>query len=531
MENFFKSLGILSKNTISHVCINATPAHLIEDAIKSGRGSLSKDGALVVRTGKYTGRAAKDKFVVKNKITEKTVWWENDCNVMTPENFEKLRLKVVDHLNKSSHLYFCENSVGAHPTHNISIRLLTTGASHALFASYMFREKVREFGEGDFVILHAPEVELNPVEFNTKSEACIVTCFERKMVIIVGTYYAGELKKSIFSAMNFILPPKGILPMHAGANKGHGTSDISVFFGLSGTGKTTLSTDDGKMLIGDDEHGLSDSGVFNFEGGCYAKTIKLKEESEPGIWKACNRFGTLLENVVMGPHNRTLDFDDATLSENGRSSYPLRFIDEIEPSSNAGIPNNIFFLTADAFGVLPPVSKLTRDQAMFYFVLGYTAKVAGTEAGIKEPQAAFSPCFGAPFMLRHPSEYAELLGRFLDKYKIQVWLINTGWTGGAYGVGHRYPIKTTRTIIRSIQKGGLLSTAVEKDPIFGLFIPAAVEGVQMKELFPQMSWPNSADYTLKAKELALMFHKKMEKFGDFYQKIKSSGPTLYTHHA
>jgi phosphoenolpyruvate carboxykinase (ATP) len=342
------------------------------------------------------------------------------------------------------------------------------------------------------------------------------------VVIIVGTLYAGEIKKSLFSIMNYLLPEKGILPMHSGANRGPEGS--AVFFGLSGTGKTTLSTDEGRKLIGDDEHGLSDQGVFNFEGGCYAKTIRLNVEAEPGIYHASTRFGAMLENVVMNPETRQVDFDDASITENGRSSYPLSFIDGVEPSHNGPVPKNMFFLSADAFGVLPPVAKLTPAQAMFYFVLGYTAKLAGTEIGVKEPQATFSPCFGAPFMMRHPSVYARLLEQYMTKHNISVWLINTGWANGPYGVGQRFPIKVTRSIIRQVQDGTLDKIPSEKDPIFGFAIPQHVEGVDRKTLNPSLSWPDSKAYQKKAQELAKMFHTQMKTFGDFYHHNRSGAP-------
>ncbi len=518
MADFINSLGITSPT----IHFNKDSEFYINETVNSGRGTLSKDGALSVNTGKFTGRAAKDKYVVKSARTESTVWWENDVNVMTPDQFGKLKDKIISFLNSQETVYSTERCIGAHATHNLGVRLVTTGSSHALFSLNMFRDSVRDFDtKKDFTILHAPGLEVNPSEFGTKSPTVITTCFDTNTVLICGTFYAGEIKKSVFSILNYILPELGILPMHAGANKSE--NETSVFFGLSGTGKTTLSTDEGRLLVGDDEHGLSDEGVFNFEGGCYAKTIALSKKNEPGIWAATNRRGAMVENVVMSEEGE-FDFDDDSICENGRSSYPLSFIDSVEPSHAGGVPKDIFFLTADAFGVLPPVSRLTRDQALFYFVLGYTAKVAGTEAGITEPTATFSACFGAPFMLRHPSEYAKLLGEYIDRHGIKVWLINTGWTAGPYGEGHRYPIPVTRNIIRSVQSGKMDSTDFRVDEIFNLELPTSVEGIDNDVLHPHKSWKSQESYQEKAKSLARSFHTQMEKFGDFYTAIKDSGP-------
>ena len=523
--NFYSKLG-LNVEQECHVHLNSENKDLIEKAVTLGHGLLSNEGSLVVKTGTFTGRAAKDKYVVKNKENEKTIWWENDLREMSKETFQTLKKLAIDHLNEKRDLFITERSVGAHPLHNIGARLVSSRPSAALFTNHLFRDKVRELNEEDFTILHVPGLAIDPEKFpDLRSKTVITTCFEQNITIIIGTFYAGEIKKSMFSILNYKLPEKGILPMHAGANENE-KEGPSIFFGLSGTGKTTLSTDEGRLLIGDDEHGLDDEGIFNFEGGCYAKTYKLSKEAEPGIWKASNRFGNMLENVVINEETKAVDFDDKSLSENGRSSYPLSFIDGIKDSSRGSLPKQIFFLTADAFGVLPPVAKLTKEQAMFYFVLGYTAKVAGTEVGIKEPRATFSPCFGAPFMLRHPSVYAELLGQFIEKHNIQVWLVNTGWTGGGYGVGKRFPIKVTRQIIRSIQKDNLKNVEMAQEPIFGLHLPKQLEGVETSLLNPKMAWEHPSDYDLKAKELALSFHHKMRKFPLFYDSYKSGGPLL-----
>lgn len=521
---YYENLGLKLNREPHRIYVDSPLNLLVERALLMGQGKLSKHGALVVETGKHTGRAANDKYIVRSPKTEKTIWWENNINAMTPDTFKALKKKVLEHLNSHGDVFITERSVGAHKTNNIGVRLVTTHPQHALFSKYLFRHRIREFNDSDFTILHAPTLEVDPNEFGTKSGTIITTCFDTNTTIIIGTSYAGEIKKSMFSILNYILPEKGILPMHAGASRLE-NGEVSVFFGLSGTGKTTLSTDEGTYLIGDDEHGLSDEGVFNFEGGCYAKTHKLSPTGEPAITKALSRFGAILENVILTEKTGEPDFFDDSLTENGRGSYPLDFIDDIEPSSQGKIPAHMFFLSADAFGVLPPVSNLTKEQAMFYFVLGYTAKLAGTEIGVKEPSAAFSPCFGAPFMIRHPSVYAELLGKYLDKYDIKVWLINTGWTEGPYGIGHRFPLSITREIIRTIQKNTLNIVSSEADPIFGLNIPSAIRNVPTSVLMPRDNWPDPAKYDAKANELAISFHKQMRKFGSFYEMNMKGAPT------
>ncbi len=508
---FYTQLGLVTDRPTS-LFFNSRPEFLIQKTIEKGEGKFSKDGSLVVLTGKHTGRCAGDRYVVKSKSTEDMIWWENAINMMSTEHFEKLQKKVIQSLNEEKELYITERSVGAHAEHNIGVRLVTGYPSHSLFATNMFRSLVRELDERDFTILHAPTLTLDPKEFGLKAPQVIVTDFDKKITIIVGTLYAGEIKKSMFSVLNYILPDKKVLPMHAGANRLE-NGDSGVFFGLSGTGKTTLSTDLGTFLIGDDEHGLSDEGIFNFEGGCYAKTYKLSPETEPEIWKASNRFGAMLENVTLNEKTGEVDYFSKDITENGRSSYPLEFIEELEHSSKGSIPKNMFFLSADAFGILPPVAKLTKDQAMAYFVLGYTAKLAGTEIGVTEPKAAFSPCFGAPFMLRHPRVYANLLGEYLEKYNINVWLVNTGWTGGAYGVGERFPLSVTRKIIRSIQSGEIHSCEMGADPVFKFMIPKNIAGVDSKVLNPKLTWKNPEQYDVEALKLVSSFKKQLEKFG------------------
>ena len=524
-QHFYHSLGLELETRSQNIFIDSPLNTLVERTVTRGEGKLSKFGALVVETGQHTGRSANDKYIVKTQSTKSTIWWENSIHEMTPVNFKKLQQAVVEHLNQQPDLYITERSVGAVKKHNLGVRLVTSHPQHALFSKYLFRHPLHKMGNSphDFTVLHAPDLTIDPTQFGTQRSTVITTCFDTKTTIIVGTFYAGEIKKSIFCVMNYWLPEKEILPMHAGANRLE-NGQTSLFFGLSGTGKTTLSTDEGTYLIGDDEHGLSHEGIFNFEGGCYAKTYKLSRSGEPEIFKAASTFGAMLENVILTPRTGEPDYYNNSLTENGRCSYPLDFIDEIEPTSKGKIPHHIFFLTADAFGVLPPVAKLSKQQAMFYFVLGYTAKVAGTEIGVKEPQATFSPCFGAPFMLRHPSVYAQILGQYLEKYDIQVWLINTGWTGGPYGVGQRFPLNITRQIIRTVQKNTLNMVTTETDPLFGFEIPHAVRNVPTSFLTPQASWKDSGEYQKKARQLATRFHRQMQKFNTFYQDNIEGSP-------
>ena len=488
---------------------NSTTSIFIEKALQNNEGRLGPDGELIVKTGKHTGRSANDKYVVLNEQSSSTVWWDNNVNKMEQDTFEQLKKDVTTYIKSKPEVYQTDRSIGSENHFALGIEFLTTQASAALFSTYMFKESGQKVND-HFLILHAPEFVLDPKKYNTKSETVVVTCLKTKCTIIVGTFYAGEIKKSMFSIMNFLLPEINILPMHSGANQ-NSNKDSFVFFGLSGTGKTTLSTDEGLDLIGDDEHGLSENGVFNFEGGCYAKTFKLAADTEPSIYKASTRFGSFLENVKMDEENSEIDFFDDSLTENGRSSYPLSFIEDRVESGEGAIPKHIFYLSADAFGVLPPVSLLDSEQAMDYFVLGYSAKLAGTEIGIKVPTATFSACFGAPFMLRHPTVYSTLLKELMTKHKIKIWLINTGWSGGAFGVGKRFSLKTTRGIIRQIQQGKLDNETFIKDDIFGLSIPNAVEGVESKVLNPKKAWANENDYTIAAKKLEQSFRDQLVK--------------------
>lgn len=525
MSQFYTDMGINMERPNNKIFVDSPRSFLIQETVARGIGRLTKDGALVVETGKHTGRSANDRYIVRDEVTENTIWWENNFKEMTPDTFAKLKNHIINYLNQDRDLFITERSVGADEVHNLGARLVTTNPNHALFSTHLFRDKVRDFNENDFTILHAPELQLDPQEFGLRSETAVVSCLKSKITIIAGTLYAGEIKKSMFAAMNYLLPESKIMPTHSGASRLE-NGEVSVFFGLSGTGKTTLSTDEGTFLIGDDEHGISEAGTFNFEGGCYAKTYKLSKEGEPEIYAASNRFGSLLENVILDENTGLVDFYDKTLSENGRASYPLEFIEELETTSRGDIPKHVFFLSADAFGVLPPVAKLTKEQAMFYFVLGYTAKLAGTEIGVKEPTATFSSCFGAPFMLRHPSEYAKLLGEYIDKLGFNVWMVNTGWTGGAYGTGQRFPLNITRQIIRNIQANNLDKIETEQDPIFGLHIPKVVGEIPSTILNPQKSWEDQEAYTAKAKELAESFHKQMSSFGNFYEENIKGAPTF-----
>ncbi len=491
-------------------CIkNSGPAHFMEKSLQRKESSLGPDGELVVQTGKHTGRSANDKYVVVNEQSSEKIWWENNINKMDQQTFDQLKKDVIAFLNTKDELFATERSIGSGNHYALGIEFISSRASAALFSTYMFKAAGQKVND-TYQIIHAPDFVLDPVKYKTKSETVIVTCFKNKCTIIAGTFYAGEIKKSMFSIMNFLTPDAGLLPMHSGANQNK-KGESFVFFGLSGTGKTTLSTDEGLDLIGDDEHGLSDKGVFNFEGGCYAKTFKLAADTEPSIFKASTRFGSFLENVMLSADRKKIDFFDDSVTENGRSSYPLSFVDERVESGEGAIPKHLFYLSADAFGVLPPVSLLEPEQAMDYFVLGYSAKLAGTEIGVKVPSATFSTCFGAPFMLRHPTVYSALLREMMTKHNIKIWLVNTGWYGGAYGVGQRFPLKVTRNLIRQIQQGKLDKATFAKDEVFGLSIPQEVEGIDSKILNPKNAWSNTAEYMTTARKLEDSFRAQLIK--------------------
>jgi len=491
----------------SEVFDNLAPAKLVECALRENeQNKLSASGSLVITTGKFTGRAVDDKYVVFETYSERVIDWKNNVNKLDLEHFKNLKLAVLRSLNNQEDaVYVMNQSVCANESYAMEVRLITKKASSALFARNIFREQVKQYPLGAFTILHNPDCLVDYKNLGLKSPTAIVINFESREIIIIGTGYAGEIKKSIFSVLNTLLPEQNILPMHTGANVDK-NGNSSLFFGLSGTGKTTLSTDEDILLIGDDEHGLSENSLFNFEGGCYAKTNGLKKEKEPDIFNASNHFTSLLENVVLDPITREPDFENTSLTENGRSTYSLKTLNSIAPSGTGPVPKNIFFLSADALGVLPAISKLNSDQAMFYFLSGYTAKLAGTEIGLKGIKTTFSHCFGAPFMMRKSHDYGNLLKDFLSKNPIDVWLVNTGWYGGIYGEGKRYPLLFTRQCIRAIQNGEAKNCQYDIDPIFELSIPRALKNVDSTFLNPEKLWPNQNAY----RETALDLKKKFE---------------------
>jgi phosphoenolpyruvate carboxykinase (ATP) len=475
-------------------------AALYELVIRRGEGSISESGALVVETGVHTGRSAKDKFVVDDADTHNHVWWGAVNQPMSPDHFAAFQKDVLDHLNAAETIEI-DLRAGADDRYSMPVRLVTEHAWAALFARNLFLPPSENAALKPFRILHAPTFEANPVLHGTRSETAIALSLSSRTIVIAGTHYAGEIKKSIFSVLQYLLPQEDIATMHCAANMG-ANGEVALFFGLSGTGKTTLSTDKDRVLIGDDEHGWSESGVFNFEGGSYAKVINLSAKAEPGIWNASHRFGTVLENVVLDPETRAIDLDDDRLTENTRSAFPLSYIPRASEAGVGGHPRHVIFLTADAFGVLPPVAKLTPDQAHDWYLAGYTSKLAGTEKGITEPASTFSACFGDAFLALPPKRYAELLDARIAEHKPSLWLVNTGWTGGAYGVGERISIAHTRAIIRAILAGALENCALETEPIFGLHLPTRVPDVPREILRPWHGWPNFGAYEEAATELA-----------------------------
>jgi phosphoenolpyruvate carboxykinase (ATP) len=504
---------------------NLSAASLYTEALTRGEAKLSEGGALVAMTGQHTGRSANDKFIVKESSNEDNIWWGKVNKPFEETKFAGLHQKMLDYLN-GKEVFVQDCYAGADHGHRLPVRIVTECAWHNLFARNMFIQPETEELDNftpEFTVLQVPSFEADPAVDNTRSEVFVLANFAEKLVIIGGTSYAGEIKKSVFSILNYLLPEKSILPMHCSVNVSN-EGDSAVFFGLSGTGKTTLSADASRMLIGDDEHGWSDDGVFNFEGGCYAKVIKLSEEAEPEIYATTGRFGTILENVVMDEAG-ALDLDDNRHTENTRASYPINFIPNASETGIAGNPKNVIMLTADAFGVLPPISKLSPEQAMYHFLSGYTAKLAGTEKGLgSEPQATFSTCFGAPFMPRHPSVYAKLLGEKIAKHGVNCWLVNTGWTGGAYGTGHRMPIGHTRALVSAALDGTLANVEFDKDPFFGLGIPASCENVPTEILNPRNTWEDKAAYDKQAAHLVSLFIENFEQFAEYVDEevIKSA---------
>jgi phosphoenolpyruvate carboxykinase (ATP) len=507
---------------------NLVQAALIEHAVRRGEGMLAEMGPFVAITSPHTGRSPNDKFVVRDPQTQDDVDWGKVNQPLSEEHFQRLLADVRAYLNGLPELFVQDLYCGADPAHRLSVRYVLPNAWHAAFVRNMFirpdLEQLASF-RPNFVVLHAPEFQATPEKHGTRTGTFIVLHLARRMILIGGTRYAGELKKSMFTVMNYLMPREGVLSMHCSANIGP-AGDTALFFGLSGTGKTTLSADPERSLIGDDEHGWSEHGIFNFEGGCYAKVINLSPEQEPDIFATTRMFGTILENVVLDPVTRRVRFDDQTITENTRASYPLPYIRNHVPSGRGGHPRNIVFLTADAFGVLPPIARLTREQAMYYFMSGYTAKVAGTERGVTEPQATFSACFGAVFLVWHPTRYADMLGRLLDRHGARVWLVNTGWVGGPYGVGSRMKLPYTRAMVRAALSGALDDTPTESDPIFRLARPVDVPGVPAEVLDPRAMWADRAAYDAQARRLAEMFRKNFERFGDVDPAIAAAGPSI-----
>lgn len=497
---------------VTTVFWNQRPEALYEAAIKNNGAEIAKNGALVVRTGEHTGRSAKDKFVVRDESTENTVWWDNSKGITT-EQFDALHADMLKHA-EGMELYVQDLFGGADPIHRLPTRVVTELAWHSLFIQNLLieptTEELKDFAP-KFQIINLPSFKADPARHGSRGETMIACNFKARIVLIAGTSYAGETKKSVFSMLNYELPAKRVMPMHCSINVGE-DDDSAIFFGLSGTGKTTLSADPKRTLVGDDEHGWYEGGVFNFEGGCYAKMIDLSPEAEPEIYSTTQRFGTVLENVVMDPDSRVIDFKDRTLTENTRGAYPLSFIPNASETGRAGNPKNIIMLTADAFGVLPPISKMTPAQAMYHFLSGYTAKVAGTEKGVTEPEATFSTCFGAPFMARHPSEYGNLLRDLIAEHKVDCWLVNTGWTGGAYGIGNRMPIKETRALLSAALDGSLANVEFRTDANFGFQVPVAVPGVDNSILNPRDTWADKAGYDAQANKLVNMFISNFVKF-------------------
>lgn len=511
---------------VSKVHWNQTATVLVEEAVRRGEGEMSSHGAFSVQTGEYTGRSPKDKFIVSEPSSESHVWWGSVNQPFDPDKFDALHARVAEHLS-TRELFVQDLNVGADPTYRMPLRVVCERAWHALFARTMFiRPPLDELADHtpEFTVLHAPSFEAVPERDGTRTKTFIVVNIAKGLIIVGGTEYAGEIKKSIFSVMNYRLPLRNVMSMHCSANVG-AAGDVALFFGLSGTGKTTLSSDPERVLIGDDEHGWSDEGIFNFEGGCYAKVINLSATAEPDIYHATRAYATVLENCVLDPATREIQYEDPSYTENTRAAYMLNVIPNASETGVAGHPRNVMFLTADAFGVLPPISKLTADQASYYFLSGYTAKVAGTERGLTEPEATFSTCFGAPFMTLRPNDYGRLLGDKIRKHQPNVWLVNTGWTGGAYGVGHRMSIEHTRAIISAALEGQLEDVEYLEDPIFGVQVPTTVPDVPSEVLVPSNAWADKDAYDRAARGLAQRFRDNFSQYADQVDEgIRTAGP-------
>lgn len=521
MKEYLESIGIIHPKAVYR---NLTVSQLVEKALERGEGKLSNTGALVVTTGKYTGRSPDDKYTVDTADIHNEIDWGKVNVPMTEAAYDAIYGKVCAYLQHRE-IFVFDGFAGADPKYTKRFRIINEMASQNLFIHNLLIRPTEEELDGytpDFKIIAVPGFKCIPEIDGTHSEACIAVNFKKREVLICGSQYAGEIKKSVFSVMNYLLPKEGVFTMHCSANVGE-AGDVAIFFGLSGTGKTTLSADPNRQLIGDDEHGWSDDGVFNIEGGCYAKCINLTHENEPQIWDAI-RFGSLVENVVMDDATREFDFNDGSLTENTRVGYPVDFIPNCLIPGHAGHPKTVIFLTADAFGVLPPISKLTREQAKYHFVSGYTSKLAGTERGIKEPQTTFSTCFGAPFLPLHPSLYADMLGKKIDEHNTNVYLVNTGWSGGKYGVGKRMSIKYTRAMVTAALNGDLEKAGFKAHPIFQVLVPDSCPGVPSEVLDPRQTWADKAAYDETAQDLANRFAKNFSKYDHMPQEIIDAGP-------
>jgi phosphoenolpyruvate carboxykinase (ATP) len=525
-------LGAIGIRHPGPVHANLPPAALVELAVRRGEGVLAANGAFVAVTGARTGRSPRDRFVVVEPSTEADIWWGPVNRPMPGEVFERLHHRVLAYL-QGRELFVCDAVACAEPRVQLPVRIIADRAWHALMARCLFRDATPQDEHGpeagrlpsdpSLTILCASDMQADTLIDGTRSGTFIVLHLARRLVLIGGTGYAGEIKKAVFSFLNYLLPQQGVFPMHCSANTGP-DEQTALFFGLSGTGKTTLSADPSRRLIGDDEHGWSDIGIFNIEGGCYAKTIRLSQAGEPQIWNAI-RFGCVLENVVLDPTTRQPDYDDDRLTENTRAAYPLAHIDNVEPTSRGRHPQTILFLTCDAFGVLPPLAKLTAEQAMYHFLCGYTAKVAGTETGVTEPEATFSTCFASPFLPLHPARYAALLHERLAEHASEVWLVNTGWTGGPYGVGRRMPLAQTRALVHAALDGTLAGAAFSPDPIFGVLVPAGVPGVPLRLLRPRETWSDPAAYDARARELAQRFQNNFQAYASQVpDAVRQAGP-------
>jgi phosphoenolpyruvate carboxykinase (ATP) len=518
----------VAPEALATIRANLPVAELYEDAIRGGEGIIAAEGPLVVRTGRHTGRSPQDKFIVREPSSASKIWWGEVNRPISEEHYDVLRARLMASLARRT-LYSQDCFIGADAVHRRSLRVYTETAWASIFAANLFRRPSpddRRTFQPNFTIICVPSFKADPETEGTRTETAILLHLRRMEVIIVGTEYAGEIKKSAFTVMNYLMPDEGVLPMHASANVGD-DGDPALFFGLSGTGKTTLSADPLRSLIGDDEHGWSGDGLFNFEGGCYAKTIRLSPMYEPDIFQTTRRFGTVLENVDVDPATRRLDLDSDRITENTRGAYPLEFIGNADPTGIAGHPRQVVFLTADAFGVLPPVSRLSLEQAQYHFISGYTAKLAGTEIGVAEPMATFSACFGAPFMPRHPGEYAALLADRLERHEVPVWLVNTGWTGGPYGTGERMDIEHTRVMVRAALSGELDRIPTVTDPTFRVEVPTACPGVPSELLQPRNTWPDPEAYDAQAARLAQMFDTNFAAYADGVSEgVRRAGPVV-----